>query len=470
MGIIMLFNSQGFLLFFIVVYAFYLLLPHKKQNLLLLIASYFFYCCWDWRFSSLLILSSVVDYICARKIESSIDNSFRKGYLLLSIFVNLGVLFFFKYCNFFIFSLSRFLEGLGLEIDSHTLEIVLPVGISFYTFQTMSYTIDVYRKDVSAEKSFLSFALFVSFFPQLVAGPIEKASRLLPQINNKRTISWGLTADGLWLILYGCLLKVFCADNLSGPVDVAFSSSGTASPQTMFLAVIAFSFQILGDFAGYSFIAIGISKLMGFSLCTNFKYPYFVSNPSDFWKNWHISLSGWLRDYLYIPLGGNRSGVSRTCRNLIITMVLGGVWHGASLHFVLWGLYHGVLLVLYKFWAKRSLKALKHPLFALILMYLLTCIGWLIFRVESLLQLFQIMGHFFTKSWQGDEQSLVLLVHLIVFAFPILFVQFLLYRYNAGLSITAVPVRRRYALIAAMYIMILLLGEFKATEFIYFQF
>lgn len=466
----MLFNTLSFILFFTILYMVYRLLPHKKQNTLLLIASYFFYSCWDWRFSGLLITSTVVDFFCSIELEKSSSERKRKLLLFTSLSVNLGVLFFFKYCNFFIDSLTQTLEFFGVQANSYSLKVILPVGISFYTFQTLSYTIDVYLKRIKPEKSFSAFALFVSFFPQLVAGPIEKASNLLPQIKNKRVITKEYIYDGIWLIAYGYLLKVFCADNLSSSVNLIFNGGSEFSPIAAIFSIISFAFQIFGDFAGYSSIAIGVSKLMGFSLQTNFKFPYFVTNPSDFWRNWHISLSGWLRDYLYIPLGGNRKGRGKTYRNLMITMLIGGLWHGAAWNFVLWGLYHGTLLSLYRFYREKNPMGGGMSFSKILFMFTLTCFGWLIFRVTSVGQLKDMLLHIFTTPWVFDQTSVTLGIRLLVFSLPIVAIQLLQWKYKSATTIRVLPSRARYALLTFCYLAVILFGEFNSQQFIYFQF
>ncbi|MBE9529897.1 MAG: MBOAT family protein, partial [Proteobacteria bacterium] len=344
----MLFNSVQFAIFFAIVYLLYLLLNHKGQNRLLLVASYVFYGCWDWRFLSLIAISTVVDYFCGLKIYESREKQKRKLFLFISVCSNLTILGFFKYFNFFTDNLYALLNGFGFSPDPFFLNIILPVGISFYTFQTISYSIDIYRKELNPTRKFLDFALFVSFFPQLVAGPIERAKNLLPQMLLPRKLTVDKFYEGCYLIFWGLFLKVFIADNLARMVDPVFSSSGPYDGVRVLLALYAFAFQIFGDFAGYSNIARGLAKCMGFDLMVNFNLPYFAVNPKDFWQRWHISLSTWFRDYLYIPLGGNRHGQMNTCRNLAITMLLCGLWHGAAWTFIVWGAYHALLQIIHK--------------------------------------------------------------------------------------------------------------------------
>jgi D-alanyl-lipoteichoic acid acyltransferase DltB (MBOAT superfamily) len=395
----MLFNSVKFAIFFTIVYSLYLILKHKGQNRLLLVASYVFYGAWDWRFLSLILISTVVDYICGIKIHGSDDIRRRRLFLSLSICINLFILGFFKYFNFFASSLQVLLGHFGLVIHPQFLHIILPVGISFYTFQTMSYTIDIYRREMVPTKRFLDFALFVAFFPQLVAGPIERAKHLLPQILSPRKFSAEKFFEGCYLISWGFFQKVFVADNLARIVDPVFASSAPYNGAKVLIALYAFAFQIFCDFAGYSNIARGLGKCMGFEIMINFKLPYFATNPQEFWRRWHISLSSWLKDYLYIPLGGNRRKNLITYRNLSITMLLGGLWHGAAWTFVLWGAYQGLVLIVYRL-CQRMLAKIPNPktiiiarvwFFARVVFFFhLICLGWLVFRAESMTQVFQM--------------------------------------------------------------------------------
>ena len=348
------FNSTIFPLFFAAVYAIYLLMGSRRfraQNAWLLASSYAFYGYWDPRFLALLALSTVVDYVIGRRLEATEDERARKRLVTLSVLVNLGVLGFFKYFGFFVESTAALLDTMGLPANVKTLEILLPVGISFYTFQTLSYTIDVYRRAMPATRDLLGFALFVSFFPQLVAGPIERASRLLPQILAPRTVTATKVQAGLWLLVWGYFKKTVIADQAAMIANPLFDGDwSTLTGLEPLTAVLAFTIHIYCDFSGYSDIARGLAKLMGFDFLLNFRLPYLATGPSDFWLRWHVSLSTWLRDYLYIPLGGNRGGTLLTYRNMFLVMALGGLWHGAAWPYVLWGSYHGVLLVLERLW------------------------------------------------------------------------------------------------------------------------
>ncbi len=344
----MVFNSYAFALFFALLLPAYWLMARwpRAQNILLLGVSYYFYSRWDTRFLSLLILSTVMDYLCGLWVAREEDPRRRKAAVALSMALNLGMLGFFKYYNFFAESLHRpRWRPRGWSVSMWHLEVALPIGISFYTFQSMSYVIDVYRREIQPTRNLVQFAAFVSFFPHLVAGPIMRPTTLLPQITTPRRFDIERFYQGSYLIFWGLLKKVVVADNLGLIVKDLFGRWETLDGGLALLAVYAFAFQIYGDFSGYTDIARGVSKCLGFELSLNFNLPYFATSPRDFWTRWHISLSQWLRDYLYITLGGSRGGTARTYRNLMITMTLGGLWHGPAWTYVLWGVYHGALLV-----------------------------------------------------------------------------------------------------------------------------
>ena len=388
-------------LFFIVVFGANWLLGSRfrAQNALLLLVSQAFYACWDYRFLALLWFSMGVDYFVALRLSSTDDARQRKRLITVSVSVQLGILGLFKYCNFFVNSGAELLARLGFHAHPVALGIVLPVGISFYTFQTMSYTIDVYRRVIPAERDFLSFATYVSLFPQLVAGPIERARRILPQINAPRSLPAEALYSGCSLILFGLYKKVFVADNLGPIVDEAFARTGTLTRAEALLSLYAFAIQIYCDFSGYTDIARGTAKLLGFDFALNFRRPYFSRNPSEFWQRWHISLSSWLRDYLYIPLGGNKGGAARTARNLFLTMLLGGLWHGASWTFVLWGAYHGALLVVHRLLKPvlSRIRPTSHAVSGLwtvtrvVLLFHLVVLGWLPFRARSMAEVENVL-------------------------------------------------------------------------------
>lgn len=382
----MFFNSLAFAVFLPTVVILYWLLPARFRTILLLVASYVFYGWWDVRFLSLILLSTVVDWAMARRIHATGDAGRRKKLLLVSLIGNLGLLGFFKYWGFFVDSAATALASLGLEANVPTLQVLLPVGISFYTFQTLSYVIDVYRRDMEPERSLTQFALFVAFFPQLVAGPIERATHLLPQLRNlptsRRQIDWSGSA---LLILRGLFRKVVIADGVAPLVNEVFAAPGSFGSITVAMGVIAFSLQIYGDFAGYTDIARGSAKLFGVDLMQNFRAPYLSRGFSEFWRRWHISLSTWLRDYLYIPLGGNRGGRWQTFRNLMITMLLGGLWHGAAWGFVVWGGLHGLYLAVER-WVSRRNQAGEYraPRLPAALVFAIVTLTWIPFRATTL--------------------------------------------------------------------------------------
>lgn len=390
----MLFNSWIFAAFLLLVLPVYYGLPLRGQNIFLLAASYVFYGWWDWRFLFLLFASTVLDYTVAIFLERSTNPRARRALIGCSLAGNLGMLGFFKYYDFFVASAKDALSALGIPFTPALLEAVLPVGISFYSFQTLSYALDVYRGEQRACRSFVDFALFVTYFPQLVAGPIERATRLLPQIQSPRRVGQYEWATGLQLMLWGYVKKVAIADGLAQYVDAAFAEPTRCDSLTLLLAVYAFALQIYCDFSGYSDIARGVSRLLGIDLMENFKQPYLARNITEFWRRWHISLSTWLRDYLYIPLGGNRHGELQQFRNLFITMLLGGLWHGANWTFVIWGGLHGLYLAIHK-WVTRHRKIAIEPVphgLRQWLLYVsntlltvhLVCLTWVFFRADSL--------------------------------------------------------------------------------------
>lgn len=359
----------------------------RARNLVLLVASYFFYSYWDYRFCGLLILSTGVDFIAAKRIAISVGPRSKRFWLMASLCVNLGVLGFFKYFNFFIDSAAPLLESIGWDV--RTLDIVLPVGISFYTFQTLSYTIDVYRGKIQPTDSLLDFSLYVAFFPQLVAGPIVRAAELLPQLATVPNWSSRRFYGGTQFVLRGLVKKVLLADRLGEMVDVVFAGPDLYSGITVWLAVIGYAGQIYYDFSGYTDIAIGVAKMLGYRFPRNFRHPYLATSVADFWQRWHITLSRWLRDYLYIPLGGNRGGKLLTTRNLIITMVLGGLWHGAAWTFILWGLWHGIALATER-WLRQRYPIRKTEWFGRLTTLCVVAVGWVLFRSQNLEECFAV--------------------------------------------------------------------------------
>jgi alginate O-acetyltransferase complex protein AlgI len=472
----MLFNSYAFWMFYAVVAAVYFRVGHRAQNRLLLAASYFFYGCWDWRFLGLIAVSTVVDFVVAIELDRRTHPQVRRGLLGGSIGVNLGLLAFFKYFGFFAQELNGLLGTIGLPVLMPSLDIVLPVGISFYTFQTMSYTIDVYRRQLPAARNLLDFALYVSFFPQLVAGPIERATRLLPQVFHPRAHHRGDFAEGLFHVLTGLFKKVFVADTLAMVVNAVFATpTSELTGAEVLIGVYAFAFQIYGDFSGYSSMARGVAKWLGFDLMDNFRRPYFAETPSEFWQRWHISLSQWLRDYLYIPLGGNRGGTLLTFRNLMLTMLLGGLWHGAAWTFIAWGAYHGLLLCLFRFFEQRrplrSAATTPEPMRFLrrVLMFHLVCVGWLLFRAESLGQAAAMLALLAT-DFTVTPLAVTMLGMWAFYAGPLLVLEVWLERQPVSDALPARHWAVRAAVYAALLQLMLLFPPVTPSQFIYFQF
>jgi alginate O-acetyltransferase complex protein AlgI len=467
----MLSNSWEFVFFFVIVYALYLFLDHRWQNRLLLAGSYVFYGVWDWRFLFLLWSVTILTYWCGYKISGSGCRA-GKGFLWLCVLLNLSVLGFFKYCDFFIENFARLLTAFGLVPSIHTLSIILPIGISFFTFKAVSYAVDVYRGDFTPAGGFLDFALYIAFFPELLAGPIDRAGRLLSQIASPRVFNFDRFVEGCFLIFWGLYLKVFIADNLALVVNPVFEGPAYVGSSVM-VGVYGFTFQILGDFAGYSYMAVGLGRVMGFDLINNFRQPYFSTNPREFWQRWHISLSTWLRDYLYIPLGGNRKGRLMTYRNLGLTMLLGGLWHGANWTFVVWGAYHGLLLMIHRF-LEPFLSRLKEPESAFMrriwywmrvaVFFQLISLGWLFFRAGSVGQAFQMIGALFSPSTlYFDGTVIVFFVALFVV------VEYIQYRKDDLFAAMKWHPTIQIAVYLVILFSLLLVGV-KGEEFIYQQF
>jgi len=471
----MLFNSFQFWAFFGLVFLVYRALPHRAQNRLLLVASYVFYGSWDWRFLGLIVISTLVDFRVGRLLgKDGTSEARRKRLVILSVATNLGILGVFKYLGFFVDSFALLTQQMGLQANLPSLSIILPVGISFYTFQTMSYTLDIYRGELEPAEDLLDFALYVSFFPQLVAGPIERAKRLMPQVTLPRTVSRADVSEGLYFIIYGLFKKVVIADNMALIANNIFARDpASLSALEALLGVYAFAFQIYGDFHGYSLIAQGTARLMGFRLMDNFSHPYFAANPQDFWRRWHISLSTWLRDYLYIPLGGSRLGSFNTYRNLMTTMVLGGLWHGAAWTFVVWGTVHGGWLGIHRWLTTRLPRptegAVVGRLVRVFVTFQIVCVTWLFFRADSVPQ----SVAFLAALGKGVEVTEVVLIGYPLLAFyvlPMLAYELWVERRGDLTALTRMPVPVR----ALFYLIVLLmLVWFPApvrSEFIYFQF
>ena len=408
----MLFNSIEFAIFLPIVFILYWFFANKNlklQNLLLLSASYFFYAWWDWRFLSLIVFSSTIDYIVGLKLLTTTNESKRKFLLLSSIFVNIGFLGFFKYFNFFSESFAQAFTLLGQPFDVSRLNIILPVGISFYTFQTLSYSIDVYRRKMEPTKDIIAFFSFVSFFPQLVAGPIERATNLLPQFYKKRNFEYLKAVDGLKQILWGLFKKVVIADNCAIVVNDIFANYTSYSGSTLILGAIFFAFQIYGDFSGYSDIAIGTARLFGFNLMQNFAFPYFSRDIAEFWRRWHISLSTWFRDYLYIPLGGSRGSMNKKIRNIFIIFIVSGFWHGANWTFIIWGALNAIYFLPLLFLSRNRdnlniageggvLPSIREVV-NIFLTFFLTVFAWIFFRAESVTHAFSFIKQIFNNLY-----------------------------------------------------------------------
>lgn len=476
----MLFNSAQFLLGFLpIVLLVYYLLPHRAQNVFLVIASCVFYASWDWRFLLPLLVTTSLDYWVSRQLERTMHDgsspAVRKRYVTLSVVANLGLLGFFKYFNFFIDSATALARQFGLDLPVRTFEIVLPVAISFYTFQALSYTLDVYRGQLHASRSFWDFFLGVLYFPHLVAGPIQRAASLLPQVVNPRRITRAQVLEGLHLIVWGFFKKVYIADNLAPIADAVFANPSPSGGEAI-VGILAFTFQIYCDFSGYTDIARGLAKIMGFEFVLNFNLPYFATNPSDFWRRWHISLSTWLRDYLYKSLGGSREGTFKTYRNLMLTMLLGGLWHGAAWNFVLWGFYHGAILVLHRLFSPALARLGRGfasapwlwTTLCIMGMFVLTCYGWLLFRAISLHQIAQ-MTIALADPLAGLDIGLLKKILLIIS--PLIVVQ-LVQWFSGELFFTRlswIPVPAKLVIYTLMLYMTIFLGG-EPQAFVYFQF
>ncbi|WP_282030969.1 MBOAT family O-acyltransferase [Winogradskyella eximia] len=469
----MLFNSLEYLIFLPVVFIIYWLLKnsYKKQNILLLISSYIFYGWWDYRFLSLIIFSSFLDYFVGQKIEDAIGDKNKKHWLLVSLFSNLGLLGIFKYYNFFADSFASTMSNIGWEVNDLTLNIILPVGISFYTFQTLSYSIDIYRNQIKASRDIVGFFTFVSLFPQLVAGPIERASNLIPQIERKRNLNITLIKTGIFQIFIGLFRKVAIADNLGIYVDSVYSNYEIHNSSTLLVATIFYAFQIYFDFSGYSDIAIGSAKLFGFKFNRNFNFPYFSRTLTEFWRRWHMSLSFWLRDYLYISLGGNRKGIIITYRNLLLTMLIGGLWHGSSWNFVIWGGIHGLFLSLEKY-TFSALNIKTFNAFGYIYTFVVVLVAWIFFRAPDFHSASTIITEIFSFDYGplfiGNINAFVNAVLLLLIGFLI---DLKIFRSDVSLEEYGTRFSSvKLSVIVSIIILMLCLFYSTAENFIYFQF
>ncbi|WP_405415771.1 MBOAT family O-acyltransferase [Maribacter sp. Asnod1-A12] len=477
----MLFNSIEFAIFLPIVFFIYWFIFPKKlklQNLLIVGASYLFYGWWDWRFLSLIIFSTFIDFTIGFLLKKEQAPIKRKIYLWVSIIINLGFLGFFKYYNFFIESFTDAFLLFGKQITPNTLNIILPIGISFYTFQTLSYTIDVYKKKLEPTTNFIAFAAFVSFFPQLVAGPIERATNLLPQFYKKRHFDYTQAVLGLRQILWGLFKKVIIADNCAKYANIIFNDYSDYDSGTLIIGAIFFTFQIYGDFSGYSDIAIGTSRLFGFDLMQNFAYPYFSRDIAEFWRRWHISLSTWFRDYLYIPLGGSKGGMKMKIRNTFIIFLVSGFWHGANWTFIFWGFLNAIyflpLLLQNKNRVNTNIVAENSwlpnikEIIQMLVTFSLTVLAWIFFRADSLTHAFAYISHIFSNK--AGTISLLIPKEIPYLIILFLFIEWLGRKSKFAIEkLQIIPKYLRWLFYLGL-ILLLFLYAGQEQEFIYFQF
>jgi alginate O-acetyltransferase complex protein AlgI len=481
----MFFDSPAYLLFLTFVATVYWREGWRCQNVLLLVASYVFYGWWDWRFLTLIFISTVVDFFCAHFIAGSSSQTQRKCALLLSVVLNLGFLGFFKYCNFFVDSFSQVLEALGFSVSVSTLQILLPPGISFYTFQALAYIVDVYFNRLKPASSLVDYALFISLFPHLIAGPIQRPAHLLPQVQMPRAYDPEKVLSGLSLIVAGLFRKCVIADNCALLADGAFAGKlGETNVFTLFIGAYAFAWQIYGDFSGYSNIARGSAQLLGFHFMVNFRQPYLAVSLQDFWHRWHISLSTWLRDYLYIPLGGSRGGSARTYWNLMLTMTIGGFWHGANWTYIVWGMLHGSILSVERLISRgirlrstvqnsmhvtHGCRVLDSTWFKRVLIFHFVCIGWIFFRSDSVRNAWSLIYYGTTRlEWLPEYGTAI--VFLIAFTMPLFLIDIINeHREEEYLLERAHPYTRVVVAVSFMVLTLLFAGS-KSNAFIYFQF
>ncbi len=477
----MVFNSIIFLIFIGIFFPLYWALTGRARMWLCLLGSYLFYGWWDWRFLGIVLFTTILDFSLGILIEDEHDAKKKSRLVLISVIANLGFLGFFKYFNFFVDSLKNGLNSAGLNANWESLDIILPIGISFYTFQSMSYTIDVYRKEIVAERDFWRYTTFVSFFPQLVAGPIVRAKTFLPQFQGgDKQFEWNRFIEGLTQVLWGFFKKVAIADSLALYVDQIFSYPTNFSSISVAIGVVLYSFQIYCDFSGYSNIACGLAQMLGFDFPWNFRTPYFSKNFSEFWTRWHISLSSWLRDYLYISLGGNRGGKWKTYRNNMLTMIIGGLWHGASWNFVFWGFLHGLYLIVQRV-ISRPLSIFEEKLrlpkwftmaYSIACVYALTCFAWVFFRAKDFKTAWEVVGKVLSNDgWAWNTVLDKFIVLKAVFLICILLIAELINNNMKNLQELSVqnPFFRSISFSVILWLLAFF-GTFGSSAFIYFQF
>jgi alginate O-acetyltransferase complex protein AlgI len=485
----MLFNSIEFLIFFVIAATLYFFIPHRFRWVFLLLASYYFYMCWNPVYIILLIISTLIDYFAGLMMGKTADKKRRRKYLIISLCSNLGLLFAFKYFNFLNGALKVLLDSASMSWNIGSLNVLLPVGISFYTFQSLSYGFDVYRGAKAPEKHVGIFALYISFFPQLVAGPIERSTRLLPQFYNKIKFNYERATDGLLLMLWGFFKKVVIADRVAAMVDQVYNNVYDYQGLAFIIATLLFAFQIYCDFSGYSDIAIGAARIMGFDLMANFRTPYYAKSISEFWKRWHISLTSWFKDYLYISLGGNRVVKWRWYYNIMIVFVISGFWHGANWTFLIWGALNGFYL-LFSIWTAgfrekiaRFIHLDKLPnlqaLSKVLITFALVCFAWIFFRANNINDAFYVITHLFTGMFNEETlmfvcsgfgfgtRGLVIALAAICLMETVQLVQ---QRRSIKDVLAKKPTAIRLALYVGLIVCIIMLGKFSANQFIYFQF
>ena len=482
----MFFNSINFAVFLPIVFILYWFVTNKNlkfQNILLLVSSYFFYACWDWRFLFLLIFSTVLDYYTGIKMSDSKNQNSKKFWFWLSISVNLGFLGVFKYYNFFAASFADAIANFGLQVNPWTLKVILPVGISFYTFHGLSYVIDIYKDRIKAEKNFIDYSVFVSFFPLLVAGPIERATHLLPQIQKKRAFNFENAVDGLKQILWGLFKKVVIADNCAKFANIIFDNYTDYSGSTLALGGVFFAFQIYGDFSGYSDIALGTARLFGIDLLRNFAFPYFSRDIAEFWRRWHISLSTWFRDYLYIPLGGSKGGIWMKVRNTFIIFLVSGFWHGANWTFIIWGLLNALFIMPSIIFntnrtnldivAQGKLFPTLKEFLSILFTFSLTVFAWIFFRSNTIDQALGYISRIFSASFFSVPLVKVDMYDSYIYALVVLFIiiEWLGREQKYALA-QVMPNKPKVYRWAFYYLLIVIIFIFAGSnqEFIYFQF